>query len=90
MEKEVVFIRFFKPNGTYYAGCSAELPIWVSDPGYKQAIVDNQITLAPGWQDNDWIVVTSAVKDDHKGFHEKVFLPFSFKGMKQTKKEDLE
>lgn len=90
METELVTIRFFKPNGRFYTGCVAELPIWLSDPEYKQAIVDKQVSLEDGWQDSDsaWIVVTSAANpEEHKGFHEHVFIPFSFKGI--TKSSDF-
>ena len=87
-ETELVDVLFYKPNGKFYTGCRVELPLYLSSEGYKQAIVDKQTSLEDGWQDSDsaWIVVTSAKHNpDYKGFHEHVWLPFVFKGIKKTR-----
>jgi len=87
-ETQLVDISFYKSNGKFYVGCRVELPLYISDKRYKQAIVDKQTSLEDGWQDSEessWIVVTSAKHDpDYRGFHEKVWLPNSFRGIEKT------
>lgn len=87
-ETELVDVTFYKSNGKFYTGCRIELPLYLSSAGYRQAIVDNQTCLEDGWQDSDnaWIVVTSAHHNpEYKGFHEHVWLPFAFKGIKKNR-----
>lgn len=85
---QMVSVTFYKSTGKFYAQCEIDMEtLYLSQSGYKQEIVNKQTALNDGWQDRDYIVVTSANQDPHYiGFHEQVWTIGSFRGLKKEVK----
>ncbi len=82
----IIKITWFKESGKYYSDGEVDVGenlLW--EPKFKQAIVNNQITMTDGWQDNDFFVMTDSLHESHidrnyRGFYTQLFMPHSFKG----------
>ncbi|RHW37301.1 hypothetical protein D1B31_16170 [Neobacillus notoginsengisoli] len=78
-----ISVTFYKESGKYYSSGTAVVNHFMFEDGYKQDIVNTQDCLRDGWQEHsDFYVVTSA-SDDVDGFHEALYKPGAFKGIKR-------
>lgn len=86
----ILRIDFYKDSGKWYSGGDLDIPdganIW--DSNFKQLIVDNQKTMADGWQNHGYYVIIGnhyggEISPNFKGFHKRLFNISSFKDMKK-------
>jgi len=74
-------LTFYKKSGKYYTSGEAIVNHFQFEDEYKQDIVNTQNAMRDGWQGNYFVVTSS---DDHAvGFHEALYLPNEFKGLRK-------
>lgn len=85
----MIQVNFYKSTGKWYSGGEVEineLHLWSDN--FNQTLVNNQEILINGWQEHDWVVVTSNIPPGppRGWFHEHYFPSGSFKGIKKQAK----
>jgi hypothetical protein len=81
-QNQEVNITFYKTTGKYYSSGTAVVNHFLFEDEYKQDIVNTQNVMMDGWQGNHYVVVSSDDKAD--GFHEALFFPKEFSGIKKV------
>lgn len=74
-------VTFYKLSGKFYSSGKAFVSHYLFEDDYKQDIVNTQDALREGWE-GEFFVVTSS-NDDADGFHEALFTPCEFDGMRK-------
>ena len=76
---QLIDVNFYKISGKWYAGSQAVVNHFLFQDGFKQDIVNTQDCLVDGWQEDAFVVVTSA-PEHVNGFFERIFFPGEFSG----------
>jgi len=84
-ENQLIDVNFYKKSGKWYARTRAIVNHFLFKDGFKQDIVNSQDCLMDGWQEDGFIVVTSA-PEHVNGFFERVFFPGEFSGINKEER----
>lgn len=76
-----VNLTFFKKSGKYYTSGKAIVNHYLFEDEYKQDIVNTQTAMREGWQGGYFVVISADADVD--GFHEALFMPGDFEGIKK-------
>lgn len=74
-------VTFYRESGKWYASGKAFVNHYLFQDEYKQDIVNTQDCLSDSWPGNYFVVTSSS--PDAEGFHEALFLPEDFRGLKK-------
>ena len=90
----IIRVNWFKPTGKWAYGGNVEITdeTYIFNDNFKQQIVDNQKELVETWTESDYFVLTQNhpaddLSPNFKGFHNHLFMPGSFKGIRKKNTE---